>query len=143
MAEKKELRELKEGEVYVYPPNSDQAVIKTLPNARDLVNGAGWTWRPHDPYHTPAALSPHQGLKAHEPGVEEILKGDSKAGQRLNPNQASPQPSGDSEAAGAASGPGSAGAEAESDADEAEPEAGAEAAPKKKPARSRSRSKSS
>lgn len=78
-------RKLQPGEVVVYAPGSDEPVIKTMANGRDLVNGAGYSWTPNDPNATPAANSPYRGVTSDKPGVEEILKG--QGVQRPQPGQ--------------------------------------------------------
>lgn len=128
--------QLKGGYCYVYPPNSNEGVIKTLANGRDLVNGAGWTWRADDRGSTPAASTPHIGAKAHEPGVEDILKAGAvqdrpKAG---DDQAAKAKEEADAKAAAAAAAEAEAKEEADAKADAEAEEKAKAPAPKKSPA---------
>lgn len=59
--------------VAVYSPEGKREV-HTLANARDLVNGAGWSWNPAAPS-TPASLSPVQRKAVGKEPAQRVLDG--------------------------------------------------------------------
>lgn len=59
--------------VAVYSPEGVREV-HTLANARDLVNGAGWSWNPAAPS-TPASLSPVQKKAVGKEPAQRVLDG--------------------------------------------------------------------
>lgn len=72
----------------VYAPGSTEPEMHTRLNAYDLVNGAGYTWKPGVDT-TPAALTPHRGkADGPEPAQRVLNSAGHSVGRQVGENEA-------------------------------------------------------